>query len=57
MTTQLYVRIERDDKWENIEIDRLTDIELEIFAKQHPGVGWKWAKRLVKWIRDNVKEK
>ena len=57
MTTRLYVRIERDDKWQNIEIDQLTDYELESFSKEHPHVGWQWAKRLVKWIRDNVKEK
>lgn len=57
MATQLYMRIKRDNEWQNIEIDRLTDIELLIFSKQHPGVGWQWAIRLTKWIKDNVKEK
>ena len=57
MATQLYVRINRDGKWQNIEIDLLTDDELEFFAREHQDSGWKWAKSLVKWIRDNVKEK
>ena len=52
--TGTYVRIERDGKWRNIEIEQLTDDELESFAKEHPESGWKWAKFLVKWIRDNV---
>ncbi len=54
--TLAYVRIERDGKWQSVEIDQLTDAELEAFADMHVGDGWKWAKYLAKWIRDNIKE-
>lgn len=54
--TGAYVRILRDG-WESIEVDQLTDAELEEFAKQQGEArGWVWAKFLAKWIRDNVKE-
>lgn len=52
--TGAYVRIERNGKWQPIEIDELTDIELEWFSAQLPNDGWKWAKFLAAWIRDNV---
>ncbi len=54
MATGAFVRVERDGKWQNIEIDQLTDDELIDFAEKHPHVGWKWAMVLAKWIRDNV---
>lgn len=52
--TGAYIRIERDGKWQSIEIDQLTDEELESFSKQQPEDGWKWAKFLAGWIRDNI---
>lgn len=55
--TNAYVRILRDDRWQNIEINQLTDDELEAFADKHPECGWMWAKFLAKWIRDNVGQK
>ncbi|KKL99707.1 hypothetical protein LCGC14_1132260 [marine sediment metagenome] len=55
--TGAFVRIERDGKWYNIEIEQLTDGELELFAEQHPNAGWEWTKFLVKWIKDNVQTK
>lgn len=54
--TEAYVRINRDGKWQSIEIEKLTDQELEEFEKSQPDDGWKWARYLARWIRDNVKE-
>lgn len=52
--TGAWVRIQRGDKWMNVEIDQLTDAELDMFAEQQ-GIerGWVWAKSLAKYIRDN----
>ncbi len=52
--TGAHVRIERDGKWQPIEIDQLTDQELERLAEEQPERGWVWATYLAKWIRDNV---
>ena len=52
--TGAFVRIKRNNTWQNIEIEQLTDKELNSFAKEHPEAGWKWTKFLVKWIRNNV---
>lgn len=52
--TGAYVRIEREGKWENIEIDQLTDEELDSFLPDQDPV--KWAKFLAGWIRDNILE-
>ena len=57
MITGAFVRIERDGKWQNIEINQLTDDELKSFSKKYPDAGWRWAIFLAKWVRDNVKEK
>ena len=48
------VRILRDGHWQSLEIDELTDAELEAFALTKPDAGWAWAKALARWIRDNV---
>jgi len=55
--TGAFARILREGRWVNIEIDQFTDEELEDFAKKSPDAGWKWAKLLAAWIRDNVKQK
>ena len=55
--TGAYVRIERDGKWESIEIDQLSDEELKAIQVDRREDGWFWAKFLARWIRDNVKEK
>jgi len=52
--TGAYVRVTRDAKWDNIEFDQLTDDEMDCFANESPEDGWKWAKFLAKWIRDNI---
>jgi hypothetical protein len=60
--TGAYVRVIRDGRWQNIEFDQLTDEELDAFEARTrdlgtvAGEGWKWAKFLAKWIRDNVSE-
>ena len=54
--TGAYLRTKRNGKWENIEIDQLTDKELDELAEQQPEKGWIWAKFLAKWIRDNIIE-
>jgi hypothetical protein len=53
--TGAYIRFCRDGTWQNIEVDQLTDAELDEFEKQSAADGWTWAKFLAKWIRDNVK--
>jgi len=55
--TGIFVRIRRNDRWQNIEIEHLSDNELNSFAKEHPDVGWTWAKHLIRWIRNNMQEK
>lgn len=52
--TSAFVRIERNGKWESIEFDQLTNTEMDTFASSHPKDGWKWAKFLAQWIRDNI---
>lgn len=37
-----------------MEIEFLTGEEMECFSAQLPNDGWKWAKFLAAWIRDNV---
>lgn len=54
--TKAYLRTKRGGKWKSIEIDQLTDKELDQLEKQDPEKGWFWAKFLAKWIRDNVRE-
>ena len=54
--TGAYLRILRDKKWQNIEIDQLTDQELDELEREQKEKGWIWAKFLAKWIRDNIIE-
>ena len=55
--TGIFVRVQRDGKWQNLELESLTDEELDKFiSTQGADGGWSWVKVLVKWIRDNVKE-
>ena len=54
--TSAYVRICRDGEWQAVEFDQLTDAELQDFAAKMPDDGWKWAKFLAAWIRDNIRE-
>jgi hypothetical protein len=50
------VRVFRDGTWQSLEIDELTDIELEELAERFPEGGWNWAMGLAKWVRDNVRK-
>jgi hypothetical protein len=52
--TGIYVRIERDGRWQDLEIEALADPELESFFSGQDCESW--AISLVKWIRDNVRE-
>jgi len=52
--TGAYIRIQRDGRWQAVEFDRLSDAELEAWATANPEEGWRWAKFLAKWIRENV---
>jgi len=54
--TGFFVRILRGSKWENVEIDELTEIELEKFEKDQPDRGWFWARGLIGWIQTHVEE-
>ena len=56
--TGLVVRILRDGQWQNLEVEELTDAELDAFcASKSPTEGWAWFRAMVRWVRDNVKEK
>jgi len=61
--TGLYVRIKREGKYENVEIDQLTDKEWDDFLlekraeRTHFNRAWPIVATLSKWIRDNVQEK
>lgn len=52
--TGAYLRVQRDGTWMNVEIDLMTDSELEALAERQPDRGWTWAIFLARWIRDNV---
>lgn len=55
MATGAYVRVKRGARWVSLEIDQLTDEELdEWIAMSNPEDGWKWAKFLAAWVRDHV---
>lgn len=41
-----FVRVHRDGSWQSIDIDALTDEELDAFAAAQPSNGWKWGKFL-----------
>lgn len=56
MKTGYLVRIRRDGEWQPVDITDLTDFELDDLARNQPNDGWKWAKTMVQWIRDNVAE-
>ena len=56
MTTGAFIRIKRDGKWQAIDIVQLTNVELDRFAESVPEAGWRWAKFLAQWIRDNMKD-
>jgi hypothetical protein len=53
--TGIIVPIQRNGRWENAELDELSDAELEALADSYTKEsGWRWAMALAKWIRDNV---
>lgn len=55
--TGYYVRIERDGKWQSLDIATLTDEELcAFFAGETASRCGAWAASLAGWIRDNVRE-
>ncbi len=58
--TGYFVRIERDGKFQPVEIEAMTDEELSKFfesqEKDNPNASRAWAIALAKWIRENVAE-
>ncbi len=52
--TGLYVRIYRDGRWQEVEIEYCTAEELLALAQQAPEEGWPWAIALARWIRRHV---
>jgi hypothetical protein len=57
--TGMNVRVERDMRWQSIEVEKLTDAELDGWVRRMrdstPFDGWNWAMVLIRWIRENVK--
>jgi len=51
-----YIRIKRDGKYQPVDIAECSQEELNSFAEECPEDGWRWAKSLVLWIQNNVKE-
>jgi hypothetical protein len=58
--TGFFLRIKRDGEYQNVEIDQMTEAELEDWAKQqrefNRSGGFRWAIGLATWIRLNVRE-
>ena len=53
--TGYFVRVQRNGKWQSLDIADLTEDEFDTFSSnQGPERGWVWAKALAGWIRDNV---
>ena len=55
--TGFYVRVLRDGRWQSIEIDQLSDKELDEFISskiEGQEDGWSWVRALAIWVRDNV---
>jgi hypothetical protein len=53
----IYVRVQRNATWQNLQMDALTDQELIQFAAdQPPEAGWRWAIQLAECIRETVGE-
>ncbi len=53
--TGIYVRAQRDRKWQNVEVEELTDEELrEFFAGRKEAELTRWCCVLAGWIRDNA---
>ena len=52
--TGAYLRVNRDGKWCNVEIDAMTDNELDELEVSQSERGWLWAKFLAKYIRDEI---
>lgn len=58
--TGYFIRVEREGKFESVEIDQMTDAELKTLFedqdKKDNGISTRaWAITLAKWIRDNVR--
>jgi hypothetical protein len=52
--TGIYVRIERDGRWQSVEFEDLTEAEMGAFIRERPASdGWAWAIRLAGWIREH----
>lgn len=56
MATDYFIRTETANGVENIEIDQMTNEQLDELERLQPDKGWMWAKALARWIRDNVTE-
>jgi len=54
--TGFFVRILRDGKFQAVEIEELTLKELDAFEEEHPDRGWFFARGLIRWIKENIKE-
>ncbi len=56
MQIGLYVRVKRDDKWRSLDILELTSDEFyDFFAGKDRDTIESWLKKIVDWIKDNVK--
>jgi len=55
--TGAFVRIKRDDKWQPVEIEKLSDLErAEFFNVQNNNSLLRWIDFLSNWITTNVTE-
>ena len=55
--TNIFLRIEREGRYVAVDLDEMTDAELDaqdaFMARQDPRIAWHWAKGLARWIRDH----
>ncbi len=59
--TGMSILIEREGRWQSIEVDLLTDAELDSWARRmqasSPYDGWNWAVALARWVRERGRGK
>jgi len=53
--TGIYIRVERDGRWQPVEVEFLTDTEWDqyVLAGKTPLDGWRWARLLARWIGEH----
>ena len=54
--TGAWVRVQRNGRWTEVELENLTENELNRLEVTRPEMGWQWTRFLVRFLRENVME-